>query len=82
MVRRALDDGVAHPTSVSEPSSSSSQVSPSSTTPTSTVSVRCMGDSAPGAISVKRTVTPLAGGGVLTGRSVGSGSAAAISTGV
>ena len=31
---------------------------------------------------MKRTVTPLAGGGVVTGRSVGSGSAAAISTGV
>ena len=49
--------------------------------PTSTVSVRCMGDSAPGAISVKRTPTPLAGGGVRTGRAVGSGSEAAIGTG-
>jgi hypothetical protein len=41
-----------------------------------------MGDSAPGDISVKRTVTPPAGGGVRTGRSVGSGSVAAIGVGV
>ena len=70
------------PTRVSDPSSSRSHVSPSSTTPTSTVSVRCIGDSAPGAISVKRTITPSAGGGVRTGRSVGSGSVAAIGAGV
>ena len=50
--------------------------------PTSTVCVRCIGDSAPGSISVKRTPTPSAGGGTRTGRSVGSGSVAAIGAGV
>ena len=70
------------PTRVSDPSSSSSHVSPSITTPTSTVSVRCIGDSAPGAISVNRTITPLAGGGIRTGRSVGSASVASIGAGV
>ena len=44
--------------------------------------MRCIGASAPGAMSVKRTVTPFAGGGVRTGRSVGSGSVAAIGTGI
>src|SRR6185312_5548991 len=70
------------PARVSHPSTSSSHVSPSSPTPTSTVSVRCIGDSAPGCISVNRTSTPPAGGGVRNGRSVGSGSFAVIGDGV
>jgi len=44
--------------------------------------VRRIGDSARGAISVNRTRTPPAGGGVRNGRSVGSGSPAAIGDGV
>ena len=56
---RALDDHIAsRPWGVSEPSSSTSHVSPSSTMPTSTDSVRCIGAAAPGDISVKRTTTP------------------------
>src|SRR3954447_21071425 len=70
------------PTRVSEPSSSSSQVSPSSTMPTSTDSVRCMGEAAPGAISVKRTRTPFGAGGGRSGRGGGPGSGAAIRAGV
>jgi hypothetical protein len=50
--------------------------------PTSSVAVRCIGDCAPGAISVYRIITPLAGGGTRIGRAVGSDSSAGIRTGM